>query len=313
MINIFEVIENFDKICLYRHVNPDFDAYGSQIGLACIIKQLYPQKKVMLLGEKNEELLNKIGHSYCIDTFDEFNDALAIVLDTANQERIDGEHLKECQKIIKIDHHVVVDSYGDMNIEYPEKSSASQIVVELYQAFETEKMNEEAAGYLYLGIVGDSNRFMYRGTDASTLRCGAYLIECGIDIESIYQRMYAKKEKDLQINRFILNQYQSTNTGVAYYILRQEDLDALGISRSRGSDFVNVLANIEEFEVWMAITENSELNNWRVSIRSKRVIINEVAAEFGGGGHQLASGATLSTIEQLPELIKALEDEIKRL
>lgn len=307
---VFDDILAYDHICIYRHVNPDFDAYGSQLGMAAIIKQLDPSKKVMLKGEINEELLSKMDHDFVLDTFDDVKGALAIVLDTANKERIDGEDVLDCDKIIKIDHHMIVDSYGVINIEYPTKSSTSQIVVELYKEAFDQKMNKEAATYLYFGMVADSNRFMYRNTDASTMMAAAYLMDCGIDIEDIYQKMYVRSVKDLEIQRFILNQYQSTSKGVAYYILKQEDLDELQISRSRGSDFVNMLSNIEEFEVWLAITQNIEKNNWRVSMRSRRVVINTIAEKYHGGGHQLASGATLNSIDELPSLIKDLEKAI---
>lgn len=311
-MNIFNVIEKYDQVCIYRHINSDFDALGSQYGLAYMIKQLYPTKKVMIKGEENKELMSKLDIKDTFDTFEDLSNALAIVLDTANIERIDGEDYKECKFILKIDHHIVVDSFGDENIELPEKSSTSQIVTELYSSYQDNLLNQQSATCLYFGIIADSNRFMYRNTDASTLKTAAYLLECGIDIESIYQRLYVRKEIDLRINRHILNNYRSTVNGVAYYVLHQHDLDELGISRQRGSDFVNILANIEEFEIWLAVTENSEANQWRVSMRSRKIPVNEVAAKFNGGGHQLASGATLNNLEELDLLIEELENAIKK-
>lgn len=307
-MNIFEIIDSYSTIYIYRHVNPDYDAYGSQLAMAYIIKQYDPTKKVVLKGENNEELLNKFIYS---DLFDEdlHQLGLAIVIDTANKERIDGELMEE-NPILKIDHHEVVESYGKWNIEIPTKSSASQIVCELYQESGLKLMNLQAATCLYYGIIGDSNRFMYRNSDASTFKAAAYLLECGVQIEQVYQSMYLKKEKDLEIQRHILNHYQVKGK-VAYYILMQEDLDQLQISRSKGSDYVNLLANIDEFEVWMAITQNSEANNYRVSIRSRSTIINDVAMKFNGGGHQLASGVTLQSLDQLDDLIQEILRKIR--
>ena len=59
-MNIFSVIENYDRIAIFRHVRPDFDAYGSQYGLAMIIQDLYPEKIIMVPGEKNEKMLQQI-------------------------------------------------------------------------------------------------------------------------------------------------------------------------------------------------------------------------------------------------------------
>lgn len=312
MNSIFDTIKKFTKICIYRHVNPDFDALGSQYGLAMMIKQLYPNMQVMIKGEPNLELLSKLNMPGQFDVFEEVEDALAIVLDTANRERIDGDDYINCKFIIKIDHHIVVDSFGHINIEFPKKSSTSQIVTELYMNERFDLLSQTAASCLYFGMIADSNRFMYRNTDSSTFKAAAYLLECGINIEQLYQRMYLRKEIDLRINKHILNSYRHTKSGIAYYILTQQDLEQLNISRERGSDFVNILSNIEEYPIWMAITENVKDHNWRVSIRSREVVINEVANQFNGGGHQLASGAKLESIDQLNNLILALENAIKQ-
>jgi phosphoesterase RecJ-like protein len=119
-----------------------------------------------------------------------------------------------------------------------------------------------------------------------------------------------RKEKDLAVTKFILNNYHSTSR-IAYYILTDEDLNNLGINREEGSNYVNTLANIEEFEIWVAITENRKDHNVRVSLRSREVPVNTVANAFHGGGHALASGATLASFDELPELLESLKDAIK--
>ncbi|MFR0831126.1 MAG: DHH family phosphoesterase, partial [Thomasclavelia sp.] len=135
------------------------------------------------------------------------------------------------------------------------------------------------------------------------------LLKTGIDIVEIYNRIYLRSASELEVNKFILNNYQ-VEGGVAYYILTNDDLKKLNISRERGSDFVNILSGIKEYKVWMAITENVVDNNWRVSIRSRDVAINQVAAKYNGGGHVLASGAKLEKIEMLPNLINDLKELI---
>ena len=311
-MNIFNLIKNYQKVCIYRHVNPDLDALGSQYGMACIIKQLFPDIKICIKGEVNEELLKKLPIDEQFDQFNELSDCLAIITDTANKERIDGNDYQVCKEILKIDHHIVVDSYGNYNIEFPQKSSASQIIVELFQQYQTVKLNIKAASCLYMGMIADSNRFMYSSTDALTLKSAAYLLECGINIEILHQQMYMRKEADLKIQQYILNHYYHNDLGIAYYVLSQIDLEKLNITRSRGSDFVNLLANIEEYQIWLAVTENVENNTWRVSMRSRQIPINEIAAKFNGGGHQLASGATLNNFEELDLLIEELENTIRK-
>ena len=50
-INIlFELIDQYDIITIFRHISPDADALGSQFGLKQWIQDTYPQKQVYALG-----------------------------------------------------------------------------------------------------------------------------------------------------------------------------------------------------------------------------------------------------------------------
>ena len=304
-------IKEANTIYIYRHVASDYDALGSQYGLMQMIKDNFKDKDVVCLGEPNEELFRQMAITDQNCSFEKTEKSLSIVLDTANQARIDGIGYDCCDFMIKVDHHVVVDSYGDLNIEDPNASSASELVVRFYESnSDILVLSKEAASYLYFGIVGDTNRFMYDASNASTLRAAAILLECGINKEEIYRMMYVKKIKDLEIQKYILNCYQY-DEGVAYYVLSQEDLDKLGISREQGSNYVNLLSNIDEIKVWIAITYQKEKDNYRVSLRSRNVPVQPIASKFNGGGHVYASGATLESINDLALLLEMVKEEIE--
>lgn len=304
---ILNKIEEYECICLYRHVNPDYDAFGSQFGMYELIKNTFKNKTVYLEGDFSSDLVKKFQFEDEINksTFDK--PTLGIVLDTANKERIDGD-ISLCNEIIKIDHHIVVDSYGILNLEDSTASSCSQIVA-LFLKNERVKLSKFGASALYMGIVGDTNRFMYSSTDDRTFEVAKCLFAYGFDMQALYERMYMKHAKDLKVNAFILNHYFEDD-GVAYYILKDEDLKTLNITRERGSDFVNLLSSVEEYKVWLAITENSKDRNWRVSMRSRHVPVNEIANKYRGGGHAFASGATLLSLDELPLLIKDIKEKI---
>lgn len=306
---IIEKIEAYDYIAVYRHVNPDFDAFGSQFGLYDIIKTTYPDKNVYVCGDFSSELVKKYTVDVNCNDVDYGNEVLGIVLDTANKERIDDGNYQKCKELIKIDHHVVVDSYGDLNYEDSTASSASQLVTQLYKDNNILKLSQDGAAALYLGIIGDTSRFLYKNTDVRTFEAASTLLKTGIDIIELYNRIYLKNAGELEVNKFILNNYKFDG-GVAYYVLTDEDLKGLGISRERGSDFVNILSGVIEYKIWAAITENAADNNWRVSIRSRDFAVNEVARKYNGGGHALASGAKLNSIDMLPELVKDLKELI---
>jgi len=263
------------------------------------------------MGEANEDLYSQmqIIDNQC--EFQTLDDSLAIVLDTANKSRIDGKGYDLCDGLIKLDHHIVVESYGDLNIEDPHASSASELVVRFCEENKTNlKLSTRAASLLYFGIVGDTNRFMYEATSAKTMMACATLLEVGIDKEDIYRRMYVKGIKDLEIQKYLLNHFVFDD-GIAYYILKEEDLKALDITREQGSKYVHVLSNIEEIKVWMAITYQKEKNNYRVSLRSRSIPVQPTASKYRGGGHLYASGATLESLDELEGMVQSLKEEIK--
>ena len=123
MKRLLDKINEYNQIVLYRHINPDLDAFGSQIGMYHILKDSFPKKRIVIQGELKSDLVSMFIDSdieqYCND-----EKTLGIVLDTANRERIDGDYLI-CDELIKIDHHIVVDSYGMINIEDDKASSCS--------------------------------------------------------------------------------------------------------------------------------------------------------------------------------------------
>lgn len=305
MKKILELIDKYSQIVIYRHVNPDLDAFGSQFGLYLTLKNLYPNKIINVQGEMTSDLMRfypSVSHCSLTD-----EPVLGVVLDTANRERIDGD-TSVCDKIIKIDHHIIVDSFGDINIEIPTASSTCEVLTLLLKE-ELIKIPIDAANALYLGIIGDSNRFLYHTTSTKTFEAAAYLLESKIDIEKLYQSLYLRKKSELKVTKFIYNTYKEEED-IAYYYLSKESLKELGLTREQGSNYVNTLSNIQEYKVWMAITQNDVENNYRVSIRSRGIPINVVANEFRGGGHMYASGATLLSLDELEDLLRKLKEKI---
>lgn len=303
---ILNKIEEYQDIVIYRHINPDYDAFGSQYGMYYLIKDNFPGKSIYLEGQFISDLVNKFSCDGQIGHPDFIHPTLGIVLDTANRDRIDGESFYQCSELIKIDHHIVTDSYGQINYEDPSASSCSQMVGEFLKE-DHMTICKEGANALYMGIIGDTNRFMYSSTDQRTFDIASRLYMTGINIQELYERMYLSNLKELNIHRFILNHF-FVDENIGYYVLKDEDLKELDISREMGSNYVNILGQIKEFDVWMAITENIKDHNWRVSLRSRHVPVNEVANQYRGGGHMYAAGATLLSLEELNSLIKDLKE-----
>lgn len=120
--------------------------------------------------------------------------------------------------------------------------------------------------------------------------------------------MYLKKVDDLKVTAYVLNHFEVSKNGVAYYVLPYNIQTDLNITVERGKENVNLFANIEGINAWCSVSEDIKDKCWRVSIRSKEKPINDVATLFEGGGHPQASGAKLNSLDDLPKLIEALDN-----
>lgn len=127
---ILEAIKQFDTIIIHRHIRPDPDAYGSQCGLAELLKTSFPEKKVYVTGEEAESL----KFLYRMDDIadDTYEDALVIVCDTANEARVSDQRYASGKMIIKIDHHPNQTPYGDLLWVETSASSTSEMIYEFY-------------------------------------------------------------------------------------------------------------------------------------------------------------------------------------
>lgn len=301
-------IKRYDRIAIFRHIMPDYDALGSQMGLATWIKDNFPNKEVKVLGDNHVTFTPRI-----FPVMDSLNDSwfkepfLAIVLDTANSSRIADPRYKKAKFIVRVDHHPLVEHFANVSIVNDSAAAASENIVNAILNFKGDYvLSEEASKYFYIALAGDSGRFQYSSTTAHTFAIAGELVNRGINLSKIYQGMYLKKVDDLYVTAYILNNFHISEKGIAYYVLSSEIQEKLHITTERGKENVNLFANIEGVNAWCSITEDKKDNCWRVSLRSKEKAINGVASMFEGGGHAQAAGAKLKSLDDLPRLIDEL-------
>ena len=306
---ILSAIKRYDRIAIFRHSKPDFDALGSQMGLYIWLKDNFPNKEVHVLGDNHVTFtprlypeMDDLPESWFKEPF------LAIILDTANTSRVVDPRFKKAKFKIKIDHHPEVEKFGKISVVRTDACAAAEILTDILLSFKGNYvLSKEAASYLYSGLAGDSGRFQYSSTSEASFITASYLLAAGIDLSDVYNRMYQKKIDDLKVTAYILNHFSVSEHGVAYYVLDDAIQKELNITTERGKENVNLFSNIEGINAWCSITEDPKDNCWRISIRSKAKAINGVAAKWEGGGHAQASGAKIDRLEQLPAFIDDLD------
>ncbi|MCS0790542.1 bifunctional oligoribonuclease/PAP phosphatase NrnA [Cytobacillus firmus] len=306
---ILDEIKKYETIIIHRHVRPDPDAYGSQGGLAEILKASFPEKSIFTVG-KEEETLHYMRRLDEVSD-DTYNGALVIVCDTANAERICDDRYGTGNKLIKIDHHPNMDPYGDMMWVDTDASSTSEMIYEFYLFGKDQglKMSDEAARLLFAGIVGDTGRFLYPSTTEKTFAYAGELIHYNFSRPELFDKMYELDANIVKLKGYVLQNFEMRGSGAAVMILKKELLEEFQAVPSKASLLVSVLGDVNGIKAWVFFIEESD--QIRVRFRSKGPIINEVARKYNGGGHPLAAGASIYSWEEMESVVRDLEDVCK--
>ncbi len=306
-----KLIQKYDRIAIFRHIMPDFDALGTQMGLATWIKDNFPQKEVRVLGDNHVTFtprlypeMDNLSEEWFKEPF------LAIIVDVSSAKRIADPRFKKGKYKLVIDHHPGDEHIArSLIIRDVDAAAAAEPVVAMLSSFKDYQMSVESASYFYTALVGDSGRFQYSSTTSLTFEIAEYLLKAGINISEIYQNMYQKKVDDLYVTAYVLNNFHLSPKGhVAYYTLDLSTQERLKITTERGKENVNLFSNIEGIDAWCSITEDKKEPCWRISIRSKQKDISGVAIQWGGGGHAQASGAKIKDLSELDAFIASLDD-----
>lgn len=300
---IVAMIQQYDRIIIHRHMRPDPDALGSQCGLAEILRATYPEKDIYQVGGSVEGLGFLAEMDEIAD--DLYKGALVIVTDTANAPRISDERYKLGDKLIKIDHHPNDDPYGDLLWVNTKASSCSEIIADL--AFtEDLVITENAARLLYGGIVGDTGRFLYPATTSHTLMVAAKLLDHGFDSAKLNRQIDQISLEVAKLSGYLYQNLQIDEQGAGYVILDQAILNKYGIKDSDTATLVPLPGTIDTVLAWAVFVEQPE-GYYRVRLRSKGPVINELAKQYHGGGHPLASGANAKDQAMCQEIYQKIQ------
>lgn len=307
---VYRRIRKYKTIVIARHIGPDPDALGSQLGLKEAILTKFPKKNVYAVGA-TASTFKYLGD---LDKFtdDMYENSLLIVLDTPDLKRIDGVIPKRFKSIIKIDHHPFVEKYADIEIIDDTASSASQLVIELINKTPF-KMNKSIASKLFVGLIADTNRFLFKYTTPKTFKLVSRLIEeTNLDFTDLYEKLYLRPIREVRFQGYILDNMTVTENGFGYIKLTNEDIKKYGVDAATAGNMVSEFNYIDGVYSWAVFTEDVALEKIRGSIRSRGPIINEIASHFGGGGHIFASGVRLKDFNEVDKIVLELDEVCRK-
>ncbi len=301
MIKIIEKIKEYDKIIIIMHIRPDGDCYGSGFGLKQAILDNFGEKEIYVLGEPLE---NK-SHLGVPDIVEDktFKDALVISIDTGNRVRIADKRFDIGDFLIRIDHHVHIDYFGD--IDYVDTSApATSFIIAKTLIQHNLIISKKTAECLYTGIMTDTGRMRYRGVSKETFNIVSKLISTGIDQQELLQKLYKRTLSEFKLEGEVLNQIKTIGN-VIYATIPRTLIEKYKLEDPVVAEFVKLMEDYKGYPIWVLFYETKK--DVRCRIRSKGIAIDKIANKYGGGGHSSAAGIMFQSWDDIQPLLEDLE------
>jgi bifunctional oligoribonuclease and PAP phosphatase NrnA len=318
---IVAAMRSAQRIAVVAHVRPDGDAVGSVLGLALSLRALGKDVIAMLEDGVPANLAFLPGTDTVIQPGTEpLNIDLAIALDTATHERV-GEKTKAlldaAPLLVDIDHHPANPGYGGLNYIDATSPATGQIIYNLLSEHGL-PIDDAVRQNLFIAISTDTGSFQFSSTNARTHRIVAEMMDAGLDTARLAQLVYQSYPvRRLELMRDMLNHMEFRAEGrIVSWQLKQEVMDSISMQPGDTEGLIDTLRMIDSV-VTCVIFEDIPGGKVRVSSRSKdnRLDVSVVCAQFGGGGHRMASGARMKgPIGAAAEkFLQALEHEVRRI
>jgi phosphoesterase RecJ-like protein len=294
---ILEAVRPCQTFCVAGHIRPDGDCIGSQLGLTlalrnegksvvCWNEDPVPQKYAFLDPDRI------VQQPQAAQAFD-----CVIATDSASYERVGrvGEMVNGRKLLINIDHHASNTRYGDINWVMARAPSTGELIYQLLRQARW-PITAPIADCLFTAVSTDTGSFQYPTTRPTSYHVAGELVKRGADLERICHEVYQSYPLSrVRLLQRVYNRFRLTaDNRIAYFWLKQADYVRSGADKADSEGLIDHLRAIQPVVV-ACVFEEIEPELIRVSFRSKTtaVDVNQIAAQFGGGGHPAAAGARI--------------------
>ncbi len=294
------LIRSRQRFVLTTHVRPDGDGLGSMLALAdCLRAQ---GKDVRLtVASKLPPRYDFLDPQHQVRQFaapgDDYRDAEAVlVLDTGTWNQLGdfGTFMKtlDVPRAV-IDHHMTQDDLGALRLVDTTAEATGRLIFEAIHALGG-PLSPEAAHALFVAVAMDTGWYRHSNTTPATFELAAALTRAGARPTAAYEALFEQSSAaKLRLTGVVLDRLRATDDGrVAFTDILRGDYAATGAIPQDTEDLINYVRSVAGVEVAVLFMEQPS-GGIKVSFRSRRADVAQVAERFGGGGHRLASGATL--------------------
>ncbi len=295
---ILDAVRESRTLCVVGHIRPDGDCVGSQLGLTLALHG--EGKKVLCWNEdplpQKYEFLDpghlfqrpKPGHKFdCV-----------IATDAASFDRLGkvGSCIARRKLFINIDHHESNTRYADINWISPREPSSGELVFRIMRVAKW-PITKPIADCLFTAVSTDTGSFQYPSTRPGTYHVAGELVRRGADLAKICDEVYQSYPLSrARLLRHIYSHFHLTHQNkIAYFWLKKADFARTGAESSDSEGLIDHIRAIAPVVV-ACVFEEIDPQLTRISLRSKSadVNVNDIAAQFGGGGHPAAAGARIT-------------------
>jgi nanoRNase/pAp phosphatase (c-di-AMP/oligoRNAs hydrolase) len=299
-----KVIDENDSFLITSHVRPDADALGSELGLRAILLAL--GKKVSIINASappaNLSFMNPPGVILKLnDTVTKANvpkTDVVVIVDTSAWQQL-GNMADVIQaspaKRVVIDHHVSSDEMGAIDLKDVTAAATGELICEAAEAFGIE-FDEDTANWLYAAIATDTGWFRFPSTTSRTMRISAALMDRGASPHYVFNLVHEQSSLSrVRLGGRVLGRTQSEAEGRLVWVqVDAKDMSEMGAVPSDTEGLVNQCLTVAGSEAAFIAVE-LQTSQIKFSLRCRYPHdVAALAQQFSGGGHKLASGATLS-------------------
>lgn len=302
---ILDLIKKYENIIIARHIGGDPDALGATFALKEIILENFKSKNVKVTGASISKFRYFGTHEKVSD--EECENALLIALDIPDIKRIDGVDYYKFKDVVKIDHHPEIDKFSNYEIIDIDASSTCELIARFCYKCNL-KMPKHAAENIFMGIVADTNRFLFGANKKETYKVVLDLVEKEkINPNYLYELLYKRSISEVRLEGFISLNLKITKNKLGYVKITDDDLKKYGVDSASIGSIMNNYNFIDGLICWVVFTEDIKNNVIRTSARSRGVKINKLFEQYNGGGHVYACGAKLQSFSEADEIIDKLD------
>ena len=296
------IFESYRSVLLTAHVSPDGDALGSLAAMAAWLKGRGKDVLVVIDDTIDDTFRRFEGCKDIVRPEDVQADPerLSVVLDATDPGRTGKVAALMTGKVVNIDHHVSNTHFADWEYIRTDCAATGEILTELFTGWGAE-ITPSMADALYMAIATDCGFFKFGNTTGHTLRMAALLVETGAAPNRVSERL--EETTLVKINALVkvLQRIELFAGGRVAGISFTEEVQRYTGEHTGG--YIDYARRIRGVDVAFTVKYISP-DETRVSLRSRNVDVNAVAAVFGGGGHVRAAGCTI--VKPLEEAKAAL-------